>query len=363
MKWDGGIGFHFALAQNLAYFAGHGQPMNIQENISLKPLNTFGFDVSARFFVRAGSIEDLKKALAWAKENGQEILILGGGSNVLLTGDFAGLVIRVELKGIAKILEDSNHLWVKAGAGEVWHDLVSFAIAQGWAGIENLSLIPGTVGASPMQNIGAYGVEIKDVFDSLEALNRKTLELETFSAEDCHFGYRESVFKNTLKDQYIICSVTFRLSKQPTFHIEYGAIQDTLKAKGVTKLSIEEVSKAVIDIRRSKLPDPTVIGNAGSFFKNPTISANQFELLREKFPTIPGYPNAEGVKVPAGWLIEQAGWKGQREGEVGVHTNQALVLVNYGKGSGSDIKVLAEKIMKSVREKFGIELHPEVNFV
>lgn len=337
--------------------------MNIQENISLKSLNTFGFDQNARFFTAADSVESLKSALTWAKEKELQVLILGGGSNILLTQDFDGLVIKVELKGIQLVGEDENHLWVKVGAGEVWHDLVSYAIERNWAGIENLSLIPGTVGASPMQNIGAYGVEIKEVFESLEAMNRSMLKMETFSHEACQFGYRESVFKNKLKDHYVICSVTFKLNKSPNFHVEYGAIQDVLQQKGIEKLTINAVSEAVIEIRQSKLPDPRVIGNAGSFFKNPTIPQNQYADLQARFPGIPGYPSEAGVKVPAGWLIEQAGWKGFRSGDVGVHAKQALVLVNYGDGHGAEVRVLSEQIRQSIREKFGIELSPEVNFI
>lgn len=337
--------------------------MNIQENLSLKPFNTFGIAKNARFFIAVGTIEELKEALTWAKENNQQVLILGGGSNLLLTDDFKGLVIKVELTGIQVLAEDDTTLWVKVGAGEVWHDWVLYSLDQNWAGMENLSLIPGTVGASPMQNIGAYGVEIKDVFESLEALNRKSLQLEEFSAEACKFGYRESVFKRELKEQYVICSVTFRLKKKPEFHVDYGAIRDVLMEKGITELTLKAVSDAVISIRQSKLPDPKEIGNAGSFFKNPTISTGKFEQLKTAYPSLPGYPNEEGVKVPAGWLIEQAGWKGKRVGEVGVHAKQALVLVNYGQGDGSQIKALSEQIQHSVSEKFGIDLSPEVNFV
>ncbi len=337
--------------------------MNIQENISLKPYNTFGFDQKALFFTTVSTIEQLKTALAWANTQSINLLILGGGSNILLTKDFDGLVIKLEIKGIQPIHEDDEHIWVKVGAGEVWHDWVSHAIAHDWAGIENLSLIPGTVGASPMQNIGAYGVEIKEVFESLEALNRDTLEMETFNAADCGFGYRESVFKNTKKDQYVICSVTFRLKKKPDFQVHYGAIQEILEEKGVTNLSIRAISDAVMHIRQSKLPDPKEIGNSGSFFKNPTIPQEQFDALKIQYPQLPGYPNEEGVKVPAGWLIEQAGWKGHRAGDIGVHAKQALVLVNYGQGKGSEIASLAEKIQESVKEKFGIALHPEVNFI
>jgi UDP-N-acetylmuramate dehydrogenase len=337
--------------------------MKIQENISLKPLNTFGIAKNARFFTTVTNVESLKEVLKWAKGQNQKVLILGGGSNLLLTKDFDGLVVKIEIRGITAVGEDTDHIWVEVGAGEVWNDLVLYAIQKNWAGIENLTLIPGTVGASPMQNIGAYGVEIKEVFESLEALNRNSLEMEIFTAQDCKFGYRESVFKHELKDQYVICSVVFRLKKKPEFHVDYGAIQDVLKEKGITELSIKAVSDAVSEIRMSKLPDPKEIGNAGSFFKNPTVSKSKFAELKLVFPEMPGYPNSDGVKVPAGWLIEQAGWKGKKIGEVGVHAKQALVLVNYGNGDGAEIMSLSEKVMRSVSEKFGISLQPEVNFV
>lgn len=337
--------------------------MNILENISLKPLNTFGIAKNAKFFTAVDSEMQLTQALIWAKNHHQNVLILGGGSNILLTKDFDGLVIKIEIKGIIVIREDENYICVKVGAGEGWHDLVEYAIDKNWAGIENLSMIPGTVGAAPMQNIGAYGVEIKEVFESLEALNRSSLQIETFSAEACKFGYRESVFKHELKDQYVICTVVVRLRKKPDFRVEYGAIQDVLKEKGIEELTIKSVSEAVSEIRKSKLPDPKEIGNAGSFFKNPTISQKQFSELRSIFPEMPGYPSSDGVKVPAGWLIEQAGWKGIRMGEVGVHSKQALVLVNYGNGEGTEIKALSEKLGKSVLEKFNIQLQPEVNFI
>ena len=276
--------------------------MKIQENISLKPFTTFGIDKKAKFFTRASTLAELKSALIAAKEKESSVLILGGGSNILLTQDVESLVIKLEIKGIQVIKEDAEHLWVEVGAGEVWHDLVLHSIAQNWAGLENLSLIPGTVGASPMQNIGAYGVEIKDVFHSLQA-------------------------------------------------------------NGVQHPTLREVSDAVIQIRQSKLPDPKEIGNAGSFFKNPTIPNSQYEQLKAQYPTLPGYPSSEGVKVAAGWLIEQAGWKGKRIGEVGVHAKQALVLVNYGEGTGEEIKSLSEQIQASVMEKFGIQLQAEVNFI
>ena len=337
--------------------------MNIQENISLQRLNTFGIARNARFFTIVERIESLVEALSWANDHNEKVLILGGGSNILLTADFFGLVIKMEIQGIELIAEDDADFWVKVGAGVIWHDLVSYAIDQNWAGLENLSLIPGTVGASPMQNIGAYGVEIQDVFESLDALEKATLQIRTFSKQECEFGYRESVFKHELKDQYVICSVIFKLKKVPDLNIEYGAIRDVLREKGIVQPGIREISEAVIAIRTSKLPDPKVIGNAGSFFKNPTISTNQFNELKAVFPEIPGYVLDEGVKVPAGWLIEQAGWKGKRFGEVGVHSKQALVLVNYGNGQGEEIISLAQQIQQSVMEKFDIQLQPEVNFI
>lgn len=337
--------------------------MKIQENISLKPFTTFGIDKKAKFFTTVETLDELKAALLAAKEKQLPVFILGGGSNILLTRDIDGLVIKLEIKGINLVKEDGDQLWVEVGAGEMWHELVLHSIAQDWAGLENLSLIPGTVGASPMQNIGAYGVEIKDVFDSLQAMHRETLEMQSFNAEACQFGYRESVFKQTFKDQFVITSVTFRLSKTPNFHLEYGAIREVLAANGIDQPSIRAISDAVIQIRQSKLPDPKEIGNAGSFFKNPTIPNAQFDALKASYPSIPGYPSAEGVKVAAGWLIEQTGWKGKRIGEVGVHAKQALVLVNYGGGTGEEIKKLSEQIQASVYDKFGVQLQAEVNFI
>ena len=337
--------------------------MKIQENISLKPFTTFGIDKKAKFFTTVETLDELKAALLAAKEKQLPVFILGGGSNILLTRDIEGLVIKLEIKGINLVKEEGDQLWVEVGAGEMWHELVLQSIAEDWAGLENLSLIPGTVGASPMQNIGAYGVEIKDVFDSLQAMHRETLEMQSFDAEACRFGYRESVFKQTFKDQFVITSVTFRLSKTPNFHLEYGAIREVLAANGIDQPSIRAISDAVIQIRQSKLPDPKEIGNAGSFFKNPTIPNAQFDELKASYPSIPGYPSAEGVKVAAGWLIEQTGWKGKRIGEVGVHAKQALVLVNYGGGTGEEIKKLSEQIQASVYDKFGVQLQAEVNFI
>lgn len=337
---------------------------DFQENVSLRPFNTFGIDAAARFFVEARTMDELREIIRNPKFGAMPRLLLGGGSNVLLTGNFDGLVIRIAISGKKIVRETTEHVWLKVGAGENWHKLVLFCLENNLAGLENLSLIPGSVGASPMQNIGAYGVEIKDVFDSLEALDLQTGELRPFSHEQCRFGYRESIFKHEAKGRYAIVSVTFRLAKTPTFHTNYGDIQKTLAEMGVEQLSIQAVSEAVVRIRRSKLPDPAQLGNAGSFFKNPEIPKPQFDDLKTRFPNLPGYPTSEAaVKVPAGWLIEQAGWKGHREGPVGVHERQALVLVNYGGGTGAQIKALAEKVRASVREKFGIELTAEVNFI
>ena len=334
-----------------------------KQNISLKPFNTFGIEAKAAAFFEFTSLNELKEALL-SRAADQELLILGGGSNLLLTQDFAGLVLKNGLKGISLEREDDGHVWVRAMAGENWHEFVMHCIDQGWAGIENLSLIPGTVGAAPMQNIGAYGVEIKQVFESLEAVEIATGEVHTFDNATCEFGYRESIFKKAAKGQYVIASVLFRLNKAPKFNTSYGAIQDTLKEMGVEELTIRAVSDAVIHIRQSKLPDPAEIGNAGSFFKNPTVDKIDYEGLRAEFPSIPGYKQPEDrVKIPAAWLIEQAGWKGKTFDQIGVHKKQPLVLVNYGEGKGADIKELAFKVRDSVAEKFGIELTPEVNII
>ncbi|MFN8428730.1 MAG: UDP-N-acetylmuramate dehydrogenase [Spirosomataceae bacterium] len=336
----------------------------IKENISLKPYNTFGIDAKARFFISIDSVEKLKTVLSLEQFKSAKKLFIGGGSNLLLLNDFDGLVIKIEISGIDKVTETENGVILKAGAGVIWHDFVMYCVDNRFYGVENLSLIPGTVGAAPMQNIGAYGVEIKDVFESLEALNTSTLEVESFNLEKCRFGYRESIFKHEAKDKYVILNVSFNLQKNGNLNLEYGAIKDTLSQMQISNPTLKEVSEAVISIRKSKLPDPAEIGNSGSFFKNPEIPKTQFEKLKEKYPNAPSYPvNENLVKVPAGWLIEQAGWKGHREGNVGVHTKQALVLVNYGGGTGIEIKALAEKIQKSVFEKYGIEINPEVNFI
>lgn len=284
---------------------------------------------------------------------------------MLFTGDYNGMVARMELKGIRTIDETADHVTLFAGAGENWHGFVMHCVANGYGGIENLSLIPGTTGAAPMQNIGAYGVEIKDVITSVEAVEKHTGLHKVFSHSDCAFGYRESIFKQQAKDQYIITGITLRLTKRNhVLHLQYGAIQETLHQMSIAEPSIRDVSQAVIHIRETKLPDPAKVGNAGSFFKNPSISSDAFNTLKEKYPAIPSYPSTEGlVKVPAGWLIEQCGWKGKRFDNIGVHPLQALVLVNYGGGEGSKIWDLAMQIRDSVIAKFNIALHPEVNIV
>jgi UDP-N-acetylmuramate dehydrogenase len=334
---------------------------HILENVSLKGYNTFGIDVSARWLSTFGSQEELRELLSGLAD--RPLLILGGGSNILFTRDFDGLVLRNEVKGIDLVREDDHYIYVRAGAGENWHGFVQHALQRNWAGVENLSLIPGNVGAAPMQNIGAYGVEIKQVFYELSAYHLGEHKVYTFSLNDCAFGYRESVFKRRFKGQFIILDVTFRFSKVPKFHTEYGAIREELDKMGVEKLSIQAVSEAVIRIRQSKLPDPAVIGNAGSFFKNPTVTAEEFVRLRDAFSGIVGYPVDGGVKLAAGWLIEQCGWKGYRKGDAGCHARQALVLVNYGHAGGREIYDLSEEILQSVKAKFGVELEREVNII
>ncbi|GAB4031263.1 UDP-N-acetylmuramate dehydrogenase [Spirosoma gilvum] len=340
--------------------------LNIQSHVSLKPYNTFRIDASARYWVDISNEDDLQTLLQLSEFLDNPKLILGGGSNILLCRNFDGLAVKLNLQGIDVVREDETHVYLKAGGGVNWHELVMFCVDHGYAGVENLSLIPGTVGAAPMQNIGAYGVELEQVFESLTAVHIPTGQTRTFTHADCAFGYRESVFKRELKGQYIITSVTLQLDKTPTFHTRYGAIQETLTEMGVSedKLSIKAISDAVIQIRRSKLPDPAQIGNAGSFFKNPEIPKTQFDTLKAEYPTLPGYPVDDNlVKVPAGWLIEQAGWKGYRSGDAGVHAKQALVLVNYGNASGDQILTLAKQVQDSVQEKYGITITPEVNIV
>lgn len=335
--------------------------MHIQHNIPLKPYNTFGIDVKAKYFVSVSSKEELIQVLGI--DDYPNKLILGGGSNMLLTKDIDALVIHVNIKGINISEETPESVIVTANAGENWHQVVLWCLDKNFGGIENLSLIPGNIGTAPIQNIGAYGVELKDVFVSCQAIDIKTKQEITFKLEDCDFGYRNSIFKNGAKGQYIIISVSLKLSKgNHQLHTEYGAIQSELQNMNVSKPTIQDVSKAVISIRESKLPNPKDIGNSGSFFKNPVIPLSHYESLKSNFPDIPCYPVSDSeVKVPAGWLIEKSGFKGKRLGNYGVHNKQALVLVNYGNAKGGDIYALAILIKKTVARLFNISIEPEVN--
>lgn len=339
--------------------------MPLLRHVSLQPYNTFGIAAKAEALARFTTADELRGVLAAPELSAMPRLVLGGGSNILFTRDFDGLVLLNEVPGIEVVREDADHVNVKAGAGVVWHDLVLHAVAQGWGGIENLSLIPGKVGAAPMQNIGAYGVELKDAFVSLEALRISDGEVITFSLSECAFGYRESFFKREGKDRFIILSVTFRLTKRAhRIRTDYGNIRDELARKNITQPSIKDVSDAVIAIRSSKLPDPAVLGNAGSFFKNPVVVAAIAERIKAAHPEAPVYPAGDGrSKLAAGWLIEQCGWKGKRLGPCGVHERQALVLVNHGGATGAEIWDLSDQLLRSVRERFGVELEREVNVV
>ncbi|TCP22165.1 UDP-N-acetylmuramate dehydrogenase [Tenacibaculum skagerrakense] len=335
--------------------------MNFQENISLKKYNTFGIDVNAKRFISISSVYELQQLLKKEKK----LFLLSGGSNMLLTKNIEQLVVHLNIKGISIDREDDNAVYLTVNAGENWHEFVLWAIEQGYGGIENLSLIPGKVGTCPIQNIGAYGVEVKDVITKVEAIEIETNKLVSFSNTECNFGYRNSIFKNEAKGKYIITSVCFKLSKSNhKLTTSYGAIEKELTDRQITNPTIKDISEAVIAIRQSKLPDPNEIGNSGSFFKNPVISISLFEELKNKYPTIPSYPVSETeIKVPAGWLIEQSGFKGKRYGDYGVHENQALVLVNYGNASGKDIFELAQKIQATIKETYKIDLEIEVNII
>jgi UDP-N-acetylmuramate dehydrogenase len=336
--------------------------MLIEKNISLKPLNTFGMNVVAKEFVSVETKQDLAKIL---NTNLSNLLVLGGGSNILLTKDVNALVLHINIKGIEIVSVYENNVRVRVAAGENWHEFVSWCLGKNYGGIENLSLIPGNVGTAPIQNIGAYGVELKDVFISCEAMNIQTQELRTFNKEECDFGYRNSIFKEELKGQYIITSVIFELSSlQHVIKKKYGDIESELKNNGIENPTIQDISKAVISIRNSKLPNPKVLGNSGSFFKNPMISCVQFQLIKNKFPKIPHYKVSETtVKIPAGWLIETVGFKGKTFKNYGVHNKQALVLVNYGNASGKDILELSKKIQEAILIVFDIVLEIEVNIL
>ncbi|MEP5339888.1 MAG: UDP-N-acetylmuramate dehydrogenase [Algibacter sp.] len=337
--------------------------MQIKSNISLKPFNTFGIDVLAKHFVSVTTIEELKNVLLF--KNYPNKLILGGGSNMLLTKNQETLVIHLNIKGISIVSEDDDFVTVKANAGENWHEFVLWCLDNNYGGIENMSLIPGNVGTAPVQNIGAYGVELKDVFMSCEALSLETNSIETFTKDACHFGYRNSIFKQEVKEKYIIINVSFKLSKQNhKLLTKYGAITSQLGIMNVSNPTIQDISKAVITIRESKLPNPKEIGNSGSFFKNPVITKSDFEKLIQNFKDVPNYPVSENeIKIPAGWLIEKAGFKGKCFGNYGVHKNQALVLVNYGGAKGTDILNLSKLIQKTIKRLFNISIEAEVNIL
>lgn len=333
----------------------------VHENFSLKTYNTFGINAYARYFVAIPTLSAIQALLTNPDFITSPKLVLGGGSNILFTQNFDGLVIHNQITGIEKIDETADHVYLKIGAGENWHQLVLYCIENNYAGIENLSLIPGTVGAAPIQNIGAYGVELKDILHEVHTIDREKNALCVFNKTDCQLGYRDSIFKNALKNKHIVTHVILRLNKTPVFHLEYGAIREKLKGAPV---SIRAISNAIIQIRQEKLPDPKVIPNAGSFFKNPIVPEKTFLSLNEKYPKMPYFTEQNtSIKIPAGWLIEQCGFKGKRFGNVGVHAHQALVLVNYGNGTGSEIKALSEMIQKAVAEKFNIVLTPEVNIL
>ncbi|MCX6275587.1 MAG: UDP-N-acetylmuramate dehydrogenase [Bacteroidetes bacterium] len=338
--------------------------MNIIENYSLSRLNTFGLDIKARAFCEVAAESEMIGIAGTQKWKGKPKFILGGGSNILFTHDLNALCIHNLIKGINKIREDEEYVWVKSGGGEAWHQLVIYCVENNYGGVENLSLIPGSVGAAPIQNIGAYGVELKETFSELEAIHLETGEKKIFSAADCRFGYRDSIFKREFKNQYAITSITLRLHKNPGFNTSYGAIEQELKAMDVQTPTVASISQAVINIRRSKLPDPAVIGNCGSFFKNPEVPEDKYSELKKIYPDLVGYKTTQGkIKLAAGWLIESCGWKGKKSGNVGMHTQQALVLVNYGGASGKELFDHALQVQQSVLGKFDVFLEMEVNIL
>lgn len=338
--------------------------MNIIENYSLKLYNTFGVDAKADFFVDANNITELKKALVFRRQKDLPILFIGGGSNMLFVNDFKGLALKLNLKGIEVVNEDEDFVYIKAQGSENWHQFIQWTLTQDFGGLENLSLIPGNVGTAPIQNIGAYGVEAKDTIVEVQALSLETGDERIFTNEECQFGYRESIFKNELRGQYVLVAVTFKLTKRNhQLKTSYGAIQKELEGEGIANPTIQDVSAAVVRIRESKLPDPAQIGNSGSFFKNPVISKDDFEKVLTQHPNIVNYPAENGVKLAAGWLIEQAGWKGKRFGDAGVHDKQALVLVNHGNATGKEIYDLSENIIQDIKTKFGVTLEREVNMI
>ncbi|WP_236193972.1 UDP-N-acetylmuramate dehydrogenase [Pseudomonas glycinae] len=335
--------------------------LQVQPQVSLKPFNTFGVDVRAQLFAEAHSDADVREALAYAAAHDVPLLVIGGGSNLLLTADIPALVLRMASRGIRVISDDGNRVVIEAEAGEPWHPFVQHTLAQGFSGLENLSLIPGTVGAAPMQNIGAYGVEIKDVFAGLTALDRQTGELRDFSLEECNFAYRDSVFKQQ-PGRWLILRVRFALNRVAHLHLEYGPVRQRLTEQGIEQPTPTDVSRAICSIRSEKLPDPAVLGNAGSFFKNPLVSAAVVAQIKAQHPDLVAYAQPDGqMKLAAGWLIERAGWKGFREADAGVHKLQALVLVNYGAATGLQLLDLAQRIQKDIAERFNVELEMEPN--
>ena len=337
--------------------------MNLQNNYPLLPHNTFGMEVNASVFMEYESVEELKEWLAHTPLAGETWLHIGGGSNLLFTQDYPGIILHSAIKGFEVVSENEDEVLVRAGAGEVWDDFVAYTVEKGWYGAENLSLIPGEVGASAVQNIGAYGVEAKDLIVKVETLEVETGKERVFGNEECGYAYRESVFKHELKGKYIVTSVTYRLSKHPSYRLDYGNVRSELEKRGC-ELTLENVRRTIIDIRESKLPDPKVQGNAGSFFMNPIVPRPLFEELLGKYPSMPSYEvDAERVKIPAAWMIDQCGWKGKRLGNAGVHDKQALVLVNCGGATGQEIIALSEEIQRSVFDKFGVRISPEVNFI
>ncbi len=337
--------------------------MRIEKNISLKKHNTFGIDAKAKFFCEITSINELKNALR--RNDYPDKFILSGGSNMLITKDIEALVLYINIKGKEILEEDDDHVYFKIMAGEVWHDMVLWCLDHDFGGLENMSLIPGYTGTAPIQNIGAYGVELKDSFVSCEAMNIADQSIRSFSKDDCNFGYRDSYFKNEGKGKYIITSVTFKLTKRNhKLNTSYGAIEDELERKGIKSPTIKDISNAVVAIRQSKLPDPKELGNGGSFFKNPVLSKSEFDLFRAKYPEAKYFKVSDDeFKIPAGWLIEECGFKGKRFGDAGVHKDQALVLVNYGNATGAEIIDLAQKIIEIVFNTFGIKIAPEVNII
>ena len=335
---------------------------DIKENFSLKKYNTFGIDVKTKYFVEYSTVNELSNFLDTQRKQDLPLMLIGGGSNVLFTKDFEGYILHSEIKGVEIIKEEDDKVYLRVGAGEDWDKFVEYCVKNSWSGVENLSLIPGNVGTCPIQNIGAYGVEVKDVITEVETIEIDTLKKTLFTNDECQFGYRDSVFKRKFKGKHIINYVTFCLSKKQIFKLDYGNLKEALKE--YDQINLQNIRQAVINIRDSKLPNPEDIGNAGSFFKNPVVYANVIEDLKKSYTDIPFYLQKNDlVKIPAGWLIEQAGWTGRNIGKVGVHQKQALVLINHGGATGQEIVDLAQEIQKSVKERFGIDIEMEVNIV